>query len=175
MKFVFSLITTAFLTLAAQNVVADQGILLYDDWMEGSHERFEDVVGGVFASPCDFDVYVDYRFYERMKGYFDEEGNLTELRFWDRQGWFSYYTDVHDVVLEEKNTSLFARVDFVEGTIEARGNGFHLTFPHMGNLLRHTGHWWFDLFTEELTSGTGNQGTYPDGDWSAFCDALAGY
>jgi len=148
---------------------------MYDGWVEASHETIEDTMGGVFESPCDFPVYVDYRYYETMRGYFDGDGNLTELRFWDRKGWFSYYTDSSDVVLEEKNTSYFARINFVTGTIEVRGNGFHLTLPGTGNLIRHTGHWWFDLVSEELISGTGNQGTYPDGDWTEFCDALAGY
>jgi len=170
-----SLITTVVLALAAQSAIANQGMVTSDGWVEGSHVPIEVALGGVSASPCGFEVYVDYRYYETWKDYHDKDGNLTESRFWDRQGWFSYYTDIYDVVLEEKNTSLFAQIDWVDFTIEVRGNGFHLTLPHMGNLLRHTGHWWFDLFTEELTSGTGNQGTYPDGDWSAFCDALAGY
>ena len=44
--------------------------------------------------------------------------------------------------------------------------------PGAGNLVRHTGIWEFDFYTEEFIGGNGNQGTYPDGDWTAFCDAF---
>ena len=64
----FSLITIVIFTAGAQSVVADQGVLLYDDWVEASHEPIEVSMGGVFESPCDFDIYVDYRYYEMMKG-----------------------------------------------------------------------------------------------------------
>ena len=67
-----------------------------------------------------------------------------------------------------------ARLNLVTGSLLVRGSGFHLTFPRIGNLVRTTGIWEFDFFTEEFLGGNGNQIVYPDGDWSAFCNALAG-
>jgi hypothetical protein len=166
----------AVFTIGAQYAFANPGLVIFDGWVEESNVPIEDSLGGVDENPCDFPVYVDALYHETDKAFFDEDGNLVELRFWVRQATYWYYTDppVSEVVLEEKNTSYFASLDLVTGSLMVRGNGFHLTVPKIGNLVRHTGIWEFDFFTEEFIDGNGNQDVYPDGDWSAFCDALAG-
>lgn len=174
MRTIRLLAISAFFAFAAQTVLAAPGEVIFDGWVEEWNLPIEDSLGGVDESPCDFPVYIDARYLETDKVFTDGDGNWTELRFWIRQAHYWYYTDISDVVLEEKNTSYFVRLDLVTGALEVRGNGFHLTLPHTGNLIRHTGRWMFDFFTEELISGNGNQGIYPDGDWSDFCDALAG-
>lgn len=156
-------------------VFADPGMIIFDGWIEEEGVPIEDLFGGVDESPCGFPVYVDYQLYETMKAYFDDDGNLSEFRFWDKNGFFSYYTDLNDIVLDEKNSILFARLDVVNGTIEVRGNGQHLTLPKAGNIFRVTGHWVVDFLAEELLSASGKHDTWPDGDWTLFCDALLGY
>ena len=177
MRKAFLAAVAATFIFGAHSVVANPGLVIFEGWVDGTGELMQDVYGLVDESPCEFPVYVDYEYYETTKAYFDEDGNLTELRFWDRQGYYSFYTDpaISEVVLDEKNTILFGRLDMTTGIVEVTGNGEHLTLPKLGNVFRHTGHWVIDFFAEEWISGTGNQGTWPDGDYSTFCDALAGY
>ena len=164
----------AALALAAGAAVADPGDLLFEGWVEGTGEPIEEVFGLVDESPCGFPVYVDYRYYEIAKLFYDGNGAPTELRFWYRQGRFAYYTDAElsSVRLEEKNSVLVGQYLFNENLIIVRGNGQHLVLPKLGNVFRHTGYWAIDLVAEELAIQHGNQGTWPDGDWSRFCDAL---
>jgi hypothetical protein len=167
-------ITTIF-TIGAQSILADPGLVLFDGWVEESNVPIEESLGGVDDNPCGFPVFVDALYHETDKAYFDEDDNLIELRFWVHRGTYWYSApSVSEVVLEEKNTSYFASLNLVTGSLLVRGNGFHLTFPKIGNLVRTTGIWEFDFFTEEFLGGNGNQIVYPDGDWSAFCNALAG-
>lgn len=168
------LAAAAALTLVGGQLAADPGETIFEGWVEGTGEPIEAVFGLVDESPCGFPVYVDYRYYEVAKLFYDENGVPTELRFWDRKGRFAYYTDdeLGGNRLEEKNSVLVARFLFDEGLIIVRGNGQHLTLPKLGNVFRHTGYWLIDLAKGELTIQHGNQGTWPDGDWSAFCDAI---
>lgn len=164
----------AIFAIGANNVIADPGLVIFKGWVEESNVPIEDSLGGVDENPCGFPIRVDALYHETDKAYFDEDGNLTEIRFWIRQATYWYYTEPHisEVVLEEKNTSIFASLDLITGSLLVRGNGFHLTFPRIGNLVRTTGIWEFDFFTEEFLGGNGNQIVYPDGDWSTFCDAF---
>jgi hypothetical protein len=162
-------------TIGAHSTLADPGLVLFEGWVQESNVPIEESLGGLGDNPCGFPVKVDALYHETDKAYFDEDGNLIELRFWVRRGAYWYYApSVSEVILEEKNTSYFASLDLVTGSLVVRGNGFHLTFPRIGNLVRTTGIWEFDFFTEEFLGGNGNQIVYPDGDWSAFCNALAG-
>jgi hypothetical protein len=162
----------AVFTIGAPIALADPGLVLFDGWVEESNVPIEESLGGVDENPCGFPIYVDALYHETDKAYFDEDGNLVEFRFWVRQGTYWYYSDpsISEVVLEEKNTSYFASLDLITGGLVVRGNGFHLTFPRIGNLVRTTGMWEFDFFTEEFLGGNGNQIVYPDGDWTAFCE-----
>jgi len=171
-----SLMASAALALAGGAAVANPGDLVFEGWVDGTGEPIEAVFGLVDESPCGFPVYVDYRYYEIAKLFYDGDGAPNELRFWDRQGRFAYYTDAElsNVRLEEKNSVLIGQYLFAENRIVVRGNGQHLVLPKMSNIFRHTGYWVVDLAAEELTVQHGNQGTWPDGDWSRFCDALLG-
>ena len=161
---------------SASLACADRGMVFFEGWVIDQGVPIEDFMGLVDESPCDFPVYVDYSFYEIWKDYFNDDGVLVESRWWDRQGYISYYTDpeISDIVLDEKNSILFGTFDWTDFSIEVRGNGQHLTLPGIGNIFRHTGHWVIDLFGGDLTVGNGNQGTWPDGDWEPFCNALLG-
>jgi len=174
MRKIYLLAVAAVFAIGAHNVLADPGLVLFDGWVEESMVPIEDSLGGVDENPCSFPIWVDALYYETDKAYFDEDGNLIEFRFWIRQATYWYYSDpaITEVVLEEKNTSLFASLDLTTGSLLVRGNGFHLMIPGGGNFIRTTGIWEFDFFTEEFLGGNGNQIVYPDGDWTAFCDAF---
>jgi len=176
MKRFLTVCLAAMLMSTANSVYADRGLVYFEGWVIEQGLPFEALFGLVDESPCDFPVYVDFSWYETWKDYFNDEGELVESRWWDRQGHISYYTDpaISDVVLEEKNSIIFGTFNWTDFSIEVRGNGNHLTLPALGNVFRHTGHWVIDLVGGDLIVENGNQGTWPDGDWEPFCSALLG-